>query len=301
MREFDTLYRGKEVEKTGVKMEELTELYTDEVVNFIERDHQSSFFIMLSHHIAHLPILPSEACKGKTGQGAYADFMLELDHSTGRIMQALEDNGLVENTLVVFTSDNRPAKFGSAGVLNGGKYVTMESGHRVPAIFRWPGHIPEGLVSDTTVTSMDLFPFFCDLAGVDLPSDRKIDGKNIADILRGKSNESPHEAIYSYNGTNLQAVRMGKWKLHLPRTLDDQPFWAKRQGGNPKKVHLTLDEYMLFDLNADVGERTNVIAQHPEIVEMLLEEADRVRKELGDVDVIGSDQRSHGLLQPQER
>ena len=298
---FDTLYRGKAVEKKKVKFEELTKLYTDEVVKFIEREKESHFSIMVSHQIAHTPILPSKAFKGSTKKGAYADFILELDHSTGRILQALQENGLDENTLVVFTSDNGPAKDGSAGRLNGGKYVTMEGGHRVPGIFRWPGEIPKGVVSDATVTSMDLLPLFCDLAGVGLPSDRKIDGKNIADILRGQSSESPHEAIYYYNGTNLQAVRRGQWKLHLPRTVQDQPFWAKKAGGNPKKVYITLDTPMLFNLESDVGEKTNVAAQHPEIVGSLLKEADRIRSELGDVGVLGSDQRPHGLVEPQER
>ncbi len=297
----DTLYRGKAVERKGVKFEELTEIYTDEVVSFIEREHESPFFIMLAHHLVHTPILPSPAFQGRTNKGAYMDFILELDHSTGRIMQALKDRGLDENTLVVFTSDNGPANLGSAGVLNGGKYVTMEGGHRVPSIFRWPGVIPEGVVSDTTITSMDLLPLFCDLAGVDLPSDRKIDGKNIRDILSGQSKESPYESIYYYNGANLQAVRKGKWKLHLPRSLDDQPFWAKRQGGNNKKIFLSLDKPMLFDLEADVGERMNIASQHPEIVDRLLKEAKRIRQELGDVHITGLDQRPHGLDQVQER
>lgn len=308
VRGYNTLYRGKAVKRENVKLEELTELYTDEVVKFIEREKESPFFIMVSHHIAHLPILPSAAFKRATKKGAYADFILELDHSTGRIMQALKDNGLSDNTLVVFTSDNGPAKGGSAGILKGGKYVTMEGGHRVPAIFRWPGQIPKGVRSDTLVSSMDLLPLFCDLAGVDVPTDRKIDGENISDILRGQSQVSPHEVLYYYNGTNLQAVRRGNWKLHLPRTVKDQPFWAKKMGGNPKKVFITLDAPMLFNLASDVGEKINLATQHPEMVESLLKEAERLlkeaeraRHELGDVSVPGSDQRPTGLVEPQER
>ncbi len=245
---------------------------------------------------------PSRAAfKGRTGHGAYVDFMLELDHSTGRIMQALKDSGLDENTLVFFTSDNGPTPAGDAGGLNGGKYVTMEGGHRVPGIARWPGVISAGSVSHATVTSMDLFPLFCDLAGVALPSDRKIDGQNIADILRGKTDHSPHEFLYYYNGTNLQAVRQGKWKLHLPRSIDGQPFWSKEQGNNPMKVYLTLDEPLLFNLDADVGEQVNLAARHPEVVRALRKEAQHIRTELGDVNVVGSDQRPTGLDHPQER
>ncbi|MDB4384831.1 sulfatase [Opitutaceae bacterium] len=297
----DTLYRGKTVEEREVPFEELTERYTDEVVQFLGREHDAPFFIFMSHHIAHTPIRPSTTFKGRTGHGVYVDFLLELDHSTGRIMQALRDNGLDENTLVVFTSDNGPTPTGDPGGLNGGKYVTMEGGHRVPGIARWPGVIPSGTVSDTTVTSMDLFPLFCDLAEVDLPTDRKIDGRNIRDILQGESTESPHETIAYYNGTNLQAVRQGAWKLHLPRTIDDQPFWSKGKGNNPMKVYLTLDEPLLFNLTEDVGERVNLAARYPEVVKSLLKAAKQVRAELGDVHVRGTDQRPTGLDQPQER
>lgn len=295
------LYRGRDIEEESVKFEELTKRYTDEVVKFIERDHDAPFFVMMSHHIPHTPILPSQEFKGRTKKGAYADLILELDHSTARIMQALKDAGQEANTLVVFTSDNGPAKNGSADPLSGGKYVTMEGGHRVPAIFKWPRKISPGSVSDTTVTSMDLLPLFCGIADIEPPTDRVIDGKNIAAILEGKSKKSPHEAIYYYNGTNLQAIRRGEWKLHLPRTIKDQPFWAKKAGGNRKKIHIKVDAPMLFNLETDVAEKKNVAAEHPEIVASLLKEADRIRAELGDVDTTGSDQRVPNLKNPQEK
>ena len=293
------LYRGKKVEKEKVKFEDLTKLYTDETVKFIKREKNGPFFILLAHHIPHTPILPSKEFKGVTKKGAYADLILELDHNTGRVMQALKDHGVDDNTLVIFTSDNGPAKGGSAGLLHGGKYVTMEGGHRVPAIVRWPGKTPANTVSETTVTSMDLLPLFCDLSGAKLPTDRKIDGKNIADIIQGRNSENPHEYIYYHNGTNLQAVRQGKWKLHLPRTLEDQPFWARKAGGNKKKVHLKVDAPMLFNLEIDLPEKKNLAAQHPEIVKNLLKQADRIRMELGDIRTIGSDQRIPKLENPQ--
>ena len=224
---------------------------------------------------------------------------MELDHSTGRIMEAIRAAGLDENTLVVFTSDNGPTHQGSAGPLNGGKYGTMEGGHRVPGIFRWTGQIPAGQVSDLTLTSMDLLPLFCGLAGAELPSDRKLDGKDILPILKGEAKASPHELLYYYNGTNLQAVREGNWKLHLPRTVKDQPFWNKR--ANAKRVFVTVDEPNLFDLENDLGERNNVASQHPEIVARLNKHAEAARAELGDVGVSGTDQRPIKLVDPQER
>ncbi|WP_286177862.1 sulfatase family protein [Rhodopirellula sp. JC639] len=301
----DTLYRNRDVLEAGIDFEEVTARYTDEVVNFIKEKKNEPYFIYFSHHIAHAPILPSSPYQGRSGKkgraGAYGDFLLELDHSVGRVVAAVEDAGIGDNTLVVFLSDNGPAVNGSAKPFSGGKYVTMEGGHRVPAIFRWPGQIPPGQVSDAMITSMDLLPLFCHLANVPIPDDRTIDGRNIFDLLTGQTEQSPHEFFYFYNGLNLQAVRKGAWKLHLPRTIADQPYWARRAGGNHMKIHLSLQEPMLFDLDSDVGEKKNVYSQHPEVVAELMQEAERIRAQIGDVKVIGSDQRPHHLANPQDK
>lgn len=297
--DYNTLYRGKDVEQKNVPCQTLTKLYTDEVVNFIGRQKDQPFFIYVSHHIVHNPLLPSKPFVKTSQKGKYGDFVKELDHSTGRIMQAIKDAGIDDNTLVVFTSDNGPTRNGSAGGLGGGKYCTMEGGHRVPGIFRWPGKIPTGKVSNTTMTSMDLLPLFCELAGVEQPKDRKIDGENILPILQGDESTTPHKFLYYYNGTNLQAVREGDWKLHLPRTAADQPFWSKKK--DKTKGFVTLDENRLFNLASDLGEKANVAGENPEVVERLLKQAETTRAELGDVRTTGSDQRKINLTDPQER
>ncbi len=299
--DYNTLFRGKQVEERNVACEALTERYTDEVVAFIERQKDDPFFIYVSHHIVHTPLLPNKDFVGTSEKGKYGDFIKELDHSTGRIMKAIRDAGLDDETLVIFTSDNGPARGGSTGGLNGGKYCTMEGGHRVPGILRWPGKIPSGQVSNTTMTSMDLLPLFCGLAGVELPSDRKIDGKNILPVLPGKTTKSPHEFLYYYNGTNLQAVREGDWKLHLPRTGADQPFWSKPKKRTSRKGFVTLKEYRLFNLKNDVGEKQNVANRYPEVVARLQKQAETIRAELGDVRTTGTDQRKINLVDPQER
>lgn len=295
----NTLYRGKEVEQRNVPCQALTKRYTDEVVEFIERQKDQPFFIYVSHHIVHTPLLPSQDFVGTSKKGKYGDFIKELDHSTGRIMKAICDAGLDDNTLVVFTSDNGPTRAGSAGGLNGGKYCTMEGGHRVPGIFRWPGKIAPEQVSDVTLTSMDLLPMFCKLAGVNQPSDRKIDGKNILPILQGKETATPHKFLYYYNGANLQAVREGNWKLHLPRTAKDQPFWSKKP--SKKKGFVTLKEPHLFNLKNDAGEKRNIADRFPEVVARLQKQAETIRAELGDVRTTGTDQRTIHLVDPQER
>ena len=296
---FNTLYRGREVEQLKVPCEALTRRYTDEAVEFIAREKDRPFFIYVSHHIVHTPLLPRKEFVGVSEKGKYGDFIKELDHSTGRIMRAIHDAGIDDNTLVVFTSDNGPNQLGSTGGLNGGKYGTMEGGHRVPGIFCWPGQIPAGQVSGTTLTSMDLLPLFCGLAGVRPPADRKIDGREVGAILRGQEDRSPHDFLYYYNGTNLQAIRHGDWKLHLPTSIEDQPFWCKRRG--PGRVFVTLDRPALFHLGDDPGEEHDLAEQNPKVVARLQGQAEQIRAELGDVRSKGSDQREIALEDPQVR
>nr|WP_242687909.1 sulfatase-like hydrolase/transferase [Alienimonas californiensis] len=297
--DHDTLYRGRTVVQNDVPFKTLTKRYTEEVVDFIARRKDEPFFIYVSHHIAHNPIVPRDKFLGTSGQGRYGDFVKELDHSTGRILAALREAGLEENTVVVFTSDNGPTRNGSSGGLAGGKYCTMEGGHRVPAIFRWPGTIPPGQVSDVTLTSMDLLPTICRLAGVTPPEDRTLDGRDAFPTLLGQQSETPHEALAYYNGTNLQAVREGDWKLHLPRTAADQPFWSKRPA--PGKGFVTLAQPRLYHLGRDVGERHDVSGENPDIVARLQKRAELFRTDLGDVHVHGADQRAIDLVDPQER
>lgn len=303
------LYRNRDVQEAGIAFEKVTKLYTDEVVEFIEDrstedGRKEPFFIYFSHHIAHDPILPSAAFKGssrgKKPASAFGDFILELDHSVGRVRAAVEAAGIADNTLIVFLSDNGPARHGSAKPLRGGKYVTMEGGHRIPAMFHWPGHIPAKQISDAMITSMDLLPLFCHVAGVDLPTDRNFDGQNIFGLLTGETTKSPHKYFYYYNGLNLQAVRKGNWKLHLPRAISDQPYWAQK-GASNRKPYLSLKSPLLFDLEKDIGEKANVISQHPKIVSELMNEAKRIRAEVGDVHLVGSDQRPHHLKNPNEK
>ena len=297
--DYNSLYRGKEIVQRNVPCQELTKRYTDEVINFIDRQKDRPFFIYVSHHIVHTPLLPRKEFVGTSRQSRYGDFIKELDHSTGRIMKAIRNAGIDDNTLVVFTSDNGPTRTGSTGGLSGGKYCTMEGGHRVPGIFRWPGKIPPQQVSDVTLTSMDLLPLFCQLAGVEQPRDRKIDGKNILPILQGEETETPHQFLYYYNGTNLQAVRQGNWKLHLPRTVKDQPFWSKKP--SKRKGFVTLKEPQLFHLKSDVGEKQNVADKHPDVVARLQKQAETIRAELGDVRTDGTERRQINLVDPQER
>nr|WP_252736845.1 MULTISPECIES: sulfatase [unclassified Psychrosphaera] len=298
LKENDDLYRGRTISEVDIDLEKVTEIYTNEVVSFIEREKDGPFFVYFAHNIVHSPHRPSKQFKGTSEKGRYGDFIHEMDYSTGRVLKALKDHGLEDNTLVIFTSDNGANFAGSNGELNGRKYTTMEGGHIVPALFKWPGVIPAGQDSSITMTSMDIFPILAEIAGAELPSDRKLDGVNTLNILRGKSLNSPHDVLYYYNGTNLQAIRKGRWKLHLPRTIADQPFWHENSSGG--RVHTEVAQNMLFDLKTDRGEKVDVANLHPDIVASFDADIQYAREELGDVHQIGRDQRVPPMENPQK-
>ena len=283
--------------------EDLIRKYTEQAIQFVEGNKENPFFLYLAYNAVHSPIRPSKEFIGTSQGSLYGDYVQELDHYVGELMNTLKENGLDENTMVVFLSDNGPAICffgGSAGPLNAGKYSTMEGGFRVPAIIRWKGKYPKG-TSNSLLSSMDLFPTILTLAGADIPKDRVIDGKDLSSFFENGGGDTPHELMYYYNGANLQAIRKGKWKLHLPRTIVDQPFWSKKRfgkgvsGNNLKNISCkgleVLDRPLLFNLNTDIGELTDISENHPDVVQELLSEANKVRKELGDIDVVGTDQR----------
>lgn len=303
--ELDDVYYNGKVVKKDVPFESLISDYTNKAIDFVtENDRkQKPFFLYLAYHSVHSPIKPSKEFIGTSKGSLYGDYVQELDFYVGKLAKTLSKKGMDKNTIVVFLSDNGPAIChfgGSAGALNGGKYTTMEGGFRIPAIIRWKGKFATG-VNNTFLSSMDLFPTLTSLAGAELPKDRILDGKDIVDVLKTGKGTSPHKYVYYYNGINLQAIRKGKWKLHLPRTSEDQPFWSKNKkekpfkGKNLKNIGcrglLVLGRPLLFNLDRDMGELTDISNKHPEIVKELLSEAERVRKELGDVNIVGTDQR----------
>ncbi len=301
--ELMQVYRDREIVKKQVPYESLIKDYTTEAVNFIKLNKENPFFLYLAYNSVHSPIIVNKEFIGTSKGSLYGDYVQELDYYVGQLLQEITKNGLDENTIVVFLSDNGPAIChfgGSAGALNGGKYTTMEGGFRVPAIIRWKGKFATG-VNHTLLSSMDLLPTIASLAGAKIPNDRVIDGKNIRSILKTGKGKSPHDFVYYYNGSNLQAIRKGKWKLHLPRTLEDQPFWSKNMMGKPfkgknlKNISCKgleeLGRPLLFNLDNDMGELTDIYDKHPQIVEELLKEVEKIRKELGDVNTVGTDQR----------
>ncbi|MDP4883978.1 MAG: sulfatase [Opitutales bacterium] len=239
----------------------LTKRITERAVDFIERHKDEPFFLYVPHPVPHRPIHMSppfmvdvsdaiqaklkneEGVDYKTRDKLYNQVIGEIDWSVGQILDALKANGVDENTIVIFSSDNGP-KLGKAKPLSGGKGSVFEGGQRVPTVIRWPAGIPAGQSNSTLMTAMDLLPTFAKLAGAELPSDRVIDGKDILPVL-AQGGVTPHEAFFYFNANTLTAVRSGEWKLHLGKKA------------------------ALYNLDEDIGEKVNVLKSHPEIAEQL--------------------------------
>jgi len=344
---FTDLYRNDELIQANAPMATLTQRYTDEVIDFVTRHKDGPFFVYLPHTMPHTKLAASKDFRGKSPRGLYGDVLEEIDHSTGRILDAVKELALQDNTYVIFTSDNGPWLIknknhqdgtlptdhgGSAGVLRSGKVSTWEGGVRVPFIAWAPGKVPAGTVTNSRMegvvfppqlpesrssskrfavsdqsgisgsagtvcesmaSTLDMLPTLAALAGVEPPSDRVIDGEDIQHLLAGDFAQANSDKYFAYYLlTNLQAVRQGPWKLHLARPAE--PVWLQnfaRNGHIHQRDDQGFPEPTLYNLETDIGETTNVAAEHPEIVKELTALAESIREDLGDHDHAGTNMR----------
>ena len=298
------LIDGNEIvnpEVDGEAQEQLTTQYTERTVRFIETHKDEPFFVYLPHSMVHVPLYVSDKFKGKSERGLFGDVMMEIDWSVGRILNTLQDHGLAENTLVIFTSDNGPwlsygDHAGSAGPLREGKGTMFDGGCRESCVMWWPGTVPAGTTCGEPAMTIDLLPTFAEMIGGTLP-EHKIDGKSILQLVKGEAGAtSPQEAYFMYYGTQLQAMRMGRWKLHFPhgyRTMAGRPGG---KDGIPTKYSQAKIGLSLFDLSKDIGETTDVKEQHPAVLAKMQELAAAMRKDLGDGKQAGSGRRPAGRL-----
>jgi arylsulfatase A-like enzyme len=298
------LIDGNEVinaQVTPKDQEQLTTQYTERAVQFIEQNKDQPFFLYVPHSMVHVPLYVSDKFKGKSNAGLFGDVMMEVDWSVGQILDTLRKHDLQQDTLVIFTSDNGPwlsygDHAGSAGPLREGKGTMFDGGCRESCVMWWPGKIPAGTSCSVPAMTIDILPTVAHLIDAQLP-EHKIDGRNIWPLIAGDdSATSPHEAYFMYYGRQLQAVRSGKWKLHFPhnyRTMAGKPGGT---GGIPNAYSTGKIGLELFDLDTDIGETTDVSAQHPQIVQHLSELADQMRQDLGDNNVEGSGKRPAGRL-----
>jgi arylsulfatase A-like enzyme len=298
------LIRDTTVVEREPDQSKLTRRYTEEAVRFIESNRDRPFFLYLAHTFPHVPLWASDRFRGTTERGLYGDVIAELDASVGEILDTLDRLGLDDNTIVFYTSDNGPWLVmgnhgGSAGPYREGKATTFEGGHRVPAIVRWPGMIPAGAVSDALVTAMDLTPTIARLAGADVPASLDCDGYDISELLENPAHAaSPYYHFFYFRSGQLRGVRSGRWKLHVPHTFASMDGGEAGKDGMPGRYNYREFGPALFDLESDPGETRDVLDQHPEVVQRLMDLVEQGRAELGDslTDSQGADTRPPGRV-----
>ncbi len=288
--------------KTMEDQATLTTRYTDRAVTFINKHKNEPFFLYLPHSMPHIPIAVSGKYKGKSDQGLYGDVVMEIDWSVGQIQEALKKNGIAENTIIIFTSDNGPwlnfgNHAGSAGALREGKGTSWEGGQRVPCIMKWPGHIPEGQVCNKIASTIDILPTLANISGAPLPK-LKIDGVNILPLMEGNPQANPREVFfYYYNSNCLEAVRKNQWKLVFPHNSQTYEGFAPGNDGIAGKTGNIRVGLSLFDLRRDPGERYDVKDLYPDVVSELNKIADDARADLGDgiLNIKGANVREPGI------
>ena len=263
-------------------MGRLTKLYTDKSIEYLrnKRDPEKPFVLYLAHTMMHTIIDASPKFRGKSKGGLYGDVVEEFDHETGRLLDALDELKLADNTLVIYTSDNGPWNqdkytkrkkghpvgaifWGEAGPLRNGKGSPYEAGYRLPCIVRWPGQVPAGRVNNALFASIDFLPTFATLCGFEVPKDRHIDGIDQTDLLFGRRGTGREYFYFDRAG-----VRKGKWKY----LRANAHFYGYAVDDRRPKVE------ELYDLDADLGESTNLAAKHPKVVaelKSLMQEIER--------------------------
>ena len=281
------LYRNENPIMEIIDQSDLTKDITSESIDFIERNKNNPFFLYIAHPQPHVPLFVSKDFENITGNGLYADVITEIDYSVGRVLRSLEENGLTENTIVVFTSDNGPwlsygNHSGSSGIYREGKGTTWEGGVRVPSIIKFPNKLKSRVI-DEPVMAIDWMPTFAELTNSKL-SANKIDGKNIWPLLTGEISSSPHEELYFYYRVNeLHSIRMNDWKIHFTRTYRSLNGRPGGKDGIPVKYDMNvIEQNELYNLKNDPRELYNVYNEFPEIAKKMEELGERARNELGD-------------------
>ena len=268
--------RGNEVESYKVKQQYITKTYTKEAQKFITKNKDNSFFLYIAHSMPHVPLYASEEFIGTSKRGLYGDVVQELDWSVGQILKSLREHGILENTLIVFSSDNGPwlamkEDGGSAGDLREGKTFTFDGGMKVPTVAMWKNRIPQGIINNEVASQMDWFPTIANITGSSIPKGLVIDGLDISKVLTDKGNRKNSDLLF-LDGKQLQGYRSGQWKVKLP---------YKGFRGNKWKQFVKAHDTLLFNLNTDPGEKNNLFEKYPEKAKEILKEMIEKYQDMG--------------------
>lgn len=274
------LLRDDEVIQEQPDQTSLTERYVEQATRFIRDNKDTPFFLYFAHMHVHLPHYPPERFLKQSNNGEYGAAVECIDWATGAILHELRAQGIDDDTLVIFTSDNGSNKRygGSNAPLKGEKGTTWEGGMRVPCIMHWPGKINPNRVCNQIVSSIDFYKTFANLADGIVPCDRIIDGEDITDLILDKSDKSARDTFFYYRKNDLEAVRHQEWKLHF------------------SKSNKEVKE--LYNLPKDISESNNLYSENPEIVNKLTRLADICRHDIGDerLKITGENIRKKGVV-----
>jgi len=270
--------RGNDVVEFNVDQRFITKTYTEEAIRFIENHKNEPFFLYLAHSMPHVPIYSSEDFQGTSERGLYGDVIQEIDWSVGQVLKTLENYSLLNNTLIIFSSDNGPWLVmedhgGSAGILREGKQYTFEGGQRVPTLAMWPAKIKSGQVYDDMAMMMDWFPTIAGIAGADIPDDRPYDGTDISKVLFGTGARNGPGFLY-FDLAELQGYREGDWKVKLP---------YEGYTGSPGKQAVAPHPILLINLKNDPGEQHNLAEEMPGKLQEMLHKMDSAKNALGEL------------------
>ena len=280
------LIEGDQVVKLDPDQSQLTTMYAERAVQFIERHRDSPFFLYVAPAMPHVPLFVSDKYKGKSGprtlrrrdRGARLGGRTDSRHGQAHRNRPRHAGRLHVGQRPVAVV-RQPRRVG--GGFREGKGTAFEGGVRVPFVARWPGRIPAGARASMPAMTIDLLPTLAGLAGATISNERIIDGRDLWPVLSGRKNAAaPHDALYFYWGQELHAVRSGKWKLHLPHPY--QSLDAAGSDGLPGKYVRRDIELSLYDLDADPREARNVAAGNPAVVAELMTYVERAREDLGD-------------------
>ena len=251
------LYEDEKIVELPVDQRTVTRRYTQKSIDFITVNKDKPFFVYLPHSMPHIPLYVPDEVRDPDPKKAYINTIEHIDSEVGRLLKALDDLKLADNTYVIYTTDNGPwlpflHHGGSAGPLRDGKGTTFEGGQRVPYVMRGPG-IPAGTVCDELTGTIDLLPTIAAITGKALPKGKKIDGVNVSGLWKGTEKNSPRTEFLHYTSRgDLEGIRSEKWKLLIKKP---------RRNPNNKPP-----EVFLFDLSKDLGEQNNLAEAKPAVV-----------------------------------
>lgn len=266
-------YRNRDVViKAPADQTKLTKVLTKEITDFIDESYKKKepFFVYYPSPFPHHPVHASKYFQGKSKGGPYGDCVEEIDWSVGEINKKLEDLGIADNTLVIFTSDNGPWHEGNPGYHRGRKGQTWDGGQIVPFIAKWPNHIEAGIETSEMAMNIDLFPTVLNHLGIPLPKDRIIDGTDIFNLVTGKETKTPHDILHFIKGMTSMGARKDHFKYEVKQMSDNAAY----------KMKFMQIDAMLFDLKTDQNESYSMVKRFPELTDEFQSKIDTMNESI---------------------